>query len=114
MDLTNLATNTYTLQAFTRTVESNPTPTDFANVANWGNLMESENRELSPEVVITKPAALKALFFRPDGVIVSSWSPQDPGLPISPVAISLNYGSATMTVMVSGYGGLTSEDYYEE
>ncbi|MFZ2958659.1 MAG: prepilin-type N-terminal cleavage/methylation domain-containing protein [Candidatus Ozemobacteraceae bacterium] len=115
MNLGKLAiANIYTLETFTKDVESNPTSVDVGNPANWANLLEIPRRELSPEVVITNSSNLNTLFFRPDGMIVSSWTPQSPGLPISPVTIQFNYGNATMTVMISGCGALTSEEYYEE
>ncbi|MEW5993740.1 MAG: prepilin-type N-terminal cleavage/methylation domain-containing protein [Candidatus Zixiibacteriota bacterium] len=114
LELQNLATNTYACKVFHPVVESDPDLMDMTDDTNWGTILDAEVRELNPEFIVTHTGP-PIIYFRPDGIAVSNWSPGYSGNPILPASISVALeDTATLTIFLTSGGVMTSEMYYEE
>jgi hypothetical protein len=110
MDLAHLVTaNRYHVSA----IAINPNSVIPLTISD---LVVVQDRELSPGIAVSIPLGVNPgqLFFLPDGRITDSWSPGLNPLPMLPMTFDFSYGTASMGVTISGFGGISSTEFYED
>jgi len=79
---------------------------------NWVDATGEYTVEYDPVVWVDPPPTLPMIFFRPDGMLVTS--PSYDGDPIPDLVATFTYGSSILTVNLTQIGVRASEEYYEE
>ena len=105
--------NTYKVEVFIEPTENVITQAMVADPAKWLSTLDSDKRALSADVSVTlgNPGTI---YFSPQGTLLENWVPGGYDLAILSRNVGFNYGNATATITLSGFGGLSSDEYYEE
>jgi len=114
--LNNLAVeNAYRIEAFEHAQDYPGTVTtaDLANDANWTSVLDEASRGLGTDLTITVSPS-STIYLTPAGKLVDSWNWGDEGIVLSSRPVHFCYGNATMTVTLTGFGGFSSQEYFEE
>lgn len=113
--LTNLATtNQYRVQAIKFNPEDNFTIADFFDNNNWISLLDQDYEEVPPDITVTLNDS-SLVYFTPDGRATDNWVYGYSPTPMVPRQIHFCYrDTATMTIHLTGAGGISSTEFYEE
>lgn len=109
----------YRLDAYERRNSSTePTAVDRAdwqvadNSPVWVGITGEDVVEFDPEVKFSPPANVSVVFFRPDGMLLTT--PSFNADPIPDCIATFSYGSTQMAVNLTPIGIRSSEEFYEE
>ncbi|MBF0409329.1 MAG: prepilin-type N-terminal cleavage/methylation domain-containing protein [Candidatus Riflebacteria bacterium] len=83
-----------------------------ADNASWINLLDTPYREFEDDIYVRFATGPSYIFFRPDGLLVSS--PEVDSLPIPESQAYFSDGVTSMTVLINAAGVIESEEWYEE
>ncbi|MBF0544057.1 MAG: prepilin-type N-terminal cleavage/methylation domain-containing protein [Candidatus Riflebacteria bacterium] len=105
----------YTVQSYPNsTVSSGDLSDSINNVysASWTNTLDFPYREFPSAMSVTVGTSPSVIFFRPDGLLVST--PSQDSLPIPEYTANFTDGVTSFTVMINAAGVIESDEWYED
>jgi Tfp pilus assembly protein FimT len=114
--LSDLASNNqYQVQMFTFNAEDTVSQADSLDTSNWVSILDKDTEEIDPSISISI-GNHSPIYFTPEGLVTDDpWVIGSTPLPMAPRPIHFCYrDTATMTIYLTGSGGISSVEFYEE